>query len=457
MVSPRPTRIEVVAYETDPNLCRLLVCSLSHLGAWLGQRGIEVAHRVVEGDFVLEMAAALGSEPRLFSPLAEDTRFEIAIANPPYFKIPRSDSRAQAARAVVHGQPNIYALFMAVAASLLAPGGELVGITPRSYCSGPYFRAFRERFFEMMVPEWLHVFESRRQAFRRDDVLQENVVLKARRADGWWSGSDANDRVVIVSCSDGARDLGKLRPRSVGIRAILDRYSHDVVVRIPVTKDDEILAETVEEWKGCLHAYGLQISTGPVVPFRAVPLLAKAGVVGATHAPLLWMQNVHAMRIEWPAGVRGKPQYIRASPEAMPLLVPDRNYVLVRRFSSKEQTRRLTAAPLLAGQLGSRLVGIEHHLNYVHRPNGTLTADEAWGLAVLYNSSLLDRYFRTLNGNTQVSATELRAMPLPSLDLIREIGKIARRAADAASEVETLAAVALGGAHEAIQRATAHG
>jgi adenine-specific DNA-methyltransferase len=51
-----------------------------------------------------------------------------------------------------------------------------------------------------------------------------------------------------------------------------------------------------------------------------------------------------------------------------------------------------------------------------------LSAEEACGLAALFNSALIDSYFRTFNGNTQVSATELRAMPLPPLNLIKTLG-----------------------------------
>jgi adenine-specific DNA-methyltransferase len=56
-------------------------------------------------------AEALDDSPRLFPPeQSEKNSFDLVIANPPYFKIPKSDPRAQAAAAIVHGQPNIYAL-----------------------------------------------------------------------------------------------------------------------------------------------------------------------------------------------------------------------------------------------------------------------------------------------------------------------------------------------------------
>ena len=103
--------------------------------------------------------------------------------------------------------------------------------------------------------------------------------------------------------------------------------------------------------------------------------------------------------------------------------MPNCNYMLLRRFSAKEESRRLTAAPYLAGSYQVPAVGLENHLNYIYRQDGELTEDEAWGLAALYSSRLLDTYFRTLNGNTQVSATEMRTLPLPAHAAIVELGR----------------------------------
>lgn len=80
---------------------------------------------------------------------------------------------------VVHGRPNIYAFFMAVAADLLRDGGEMVAITPRSYFNGPYFKRFRKRFFDRMAARQIHVFESRTDAFQEDAVLAGATRLTA--------------------------------------------------------------------------------------------------------------------------------------------------------------------------------------------------------------------------------------------------------------------------------------
>jgi adenine-specific DNA-methyltransferase len=57
---------------------------------------------------------------------------------------------------------------------------------------------------------------------------------------------------------------------------------------------------------------------------------------------------------------------------------------------------------------------------------GEMSENEALGLSALLNTELLDTYFRVSSGNTQVSATELRAMPLPSYEMIVSIGQRVR-------------------------------
>ena len=105
-------------------------------------------------DFILAEAIALNGEW---------PAYDAVIANPPYFKIGKNDPRALAASSLVHGQPNIYSLFMAVSSALLVSRGDFVFINPRSFTSGPYFRKLREVFFAMIRPVHTHIFGSRKR------------------------------------------------------------------------------------------------------------------------------------------------------------------------------------------------------------------------------------------------------------------------------------------------------
>lgn len=95
----------------------------------------------------------------------------------------------------------------------------------------------------------------------------------------------------------------------------------------------------------------------------------------------------------------------------------------MRRFSSKDDNSRLIAAPYFGNMTSCAHVGIENKLNYIYRPKGHLNRMEVMGIAALLNSDLFDNYFRTFNGNVNVSATELREMPMPPLEVIESIGK----------------------------------
>ncbi len=103
--------------------------------------------------------------------------------------------------------------------------------------------------------------------------------------------------------------------------------------------------------------------------------------------------------------------------------MPTRNYVLLRRFSAKEERRRLTASWFLRAEGTRPYLALENHLNYVYHADRELTVDEVYGLTSLFNSALLDRYFRIISGNTQVNATEIRTIPFPTLERVAAIGQ----------------------------------
>ena len=400
----KPKIINIVAYEIDRQLIPALQSVLAYLTRWCGS-GYGVTLKVVikKTDFIL----------------THTQKFDVVISNPPYFKIRKSDPRAAAVASVIHGQPNIYALFMITSANILKARGDFIFIVPRSFASGLYFKQFRTVFFGMIRPILIHAFDSRRDVFVRDGTLQENIIFSGVREDHW--NNVECMRILALSSSQGASDINDSYHHTVPMATILDLTSVDKILRLPLsTKDDAALAQ-VDSWPNTLHSLGLKISTGRVVAFRMANFIDNEGSVPTTHVPLLWMNHVQAMEITWPLNTR-KPEFVKLVGADI-LLVPNRNYVLLRRFSTKEENRRLIAAPYIADNFSVPSIGLENHLNYIYRPGGTLSEDEAWGLATLYNSRLLDTYFRITNGTTQVNATELRTMPLPLRETIIALGR----------------------------------
>lgn len=400
LVRRKVTRVELVSVEHESDACSQLIDALVSAKARFGKR---LDTQWMGGDFLSKLC--FGSEP-----------FDIAISNPPYFKLSPKDKRSGDA-------PNIYARFMAVAAGLLREGGRLCFVVPRSYLSGSYFRRFRESFHEMMQLDSVHTFDSRRMAFGRDEVLQEAVVVvyEKRRA--------KVDDAVVISSSAGLDDLPSGYPESrffSDATFAVDRKDLDIngALALPSSFEQLEVGRKLCRFDSTIASLGLKVSTGPVVPFRCTAELA-GGDENVPGVPLLWMQHVKRGAVTWPLAGFHKPERVR-TPSLN--LVPLRNYVLVRRVSAKEDAHRITAAPLIAKDWDAKNIGLENHLNYIHRTGDPLAPQgigvgEARGLAAILNSQLYDQYIRMVSGTTQVSATELRALPMPRLPFIEQAGR----------------------------------
>lgn len=400
-------------YDTDTALIPYTEKVLGYLGEWSAGRGVRLSYRLCPSDFVLENAVCATGASSLFSDGRCGKEYDCIIANPPYFKLAKNDERTVACMPFVDGQTNIYALFMAICAGMLADSGQMVFITPRSFASGRYFKSFRKFLFETVRLDFVHLFKTRKDTFAKDDVLQELVISSFRRGGGCGR--------ITVSNSEGAADLRRASRRDYDECEIVDVESDEKVVYLPADDRDESVLGLFRTWTGNLGEYGIRISTGPVVAFRAYDEIVSVEEEGAV--PLYWMHNVVKMLADHPVCKKDKGQYIRVNEVTRPYLLPNKNYVFLRRFSAKDDSSRLIAAPYFGNMSRYELVGVENKLNYIYRPGGRLRRDEVMGISALLNSSIFDTYFRTFNGNINVSATELRMMPMPPIEEIRKIGR----------------------------------
>jgi adenine-specific DNA-methyltransferase len=412
------SRISFDLFENDKKLHPLLNHNMNICKKAMIRNNIQMSYKINAKDFILSNADIFNDRRKDFN--SDLDGYDFVICNPPYYKLRKASAQATAMRELSKGQPNIYALFMALAAKLLKIGGQMTILTPRSYCSGLYFRNFRIWFYKYIKPTKIHVFESRKDLFKRDNVIQEMLVFTGIK------GFDNPPKVIISGSNGEFKSKSELMVRETNYKEVVIENDDDVIIRIPESELDESIAAEFNKFKFSLVTLGMKVSTGPVVPFRSKKFLLKALGVGGNRDcyPLIWMQNIRDGEVLWPCPVRNKPMAIKNRRGVEKLLIPNNNYVLIKRFSSKEGKRRIYAAVLLKKYLKSDYIGIENHVNYIYKLNGKLTEDEANGIATLLNSKLYNRFFQMQNGNTQVSASEIYNIPLPSIEKITLVGRL---------------------------------
>ena len=390
--------LAVQAHEIDDRLRAHLETTLAGYAA----RGV-MAVAIEAGDYLAHAAAALE---------AGAPGFTHALLNPPYKKIGAASPARAAARRAGLEAVNLYAAFMGLALAQLKDGGQLAAIVPRSFCSGPYHKPFREFLLDRAALRKIHLFGSRRQAFKDDGVLQETVMVLLEK------GGQQGDVEVGHATDDRFEDLVRtVHPFAAIVRP--DDPNRFIHVPGPGPSAPSIVDP---RFSAALSDLRLQVSTGPVVDFRARPHLRQGPELGAV--PLIQPQHVAGARAVWPAPASKKPNAIAAHAETALALWPAGTYVTVRRLSSKEQRRRVVACVVQAKDLGDPpCIGFENHLNVFHCAKAGLSEDLAWGLFVYLNSTAIDDRLREFSGHTQVNATDLRHMTYPPQEVLEQWGR----------------------------------
>ena len=406
----RPKSIAVTAYEIDNILFRSLKNTISEARRLCESAGIKFTATLIGDDFVESHANKTVHDMNL-------EKFTHIILNPPYKKI-NTSSKTYAALSKANLQTvNMYAAFISISSELLVGNGQMTFISPRSFCNGVYFQQFRKNFLETMTIKRIHLFDSRSSSFSEDGILQENVIMYAEKTE--------SDRIknITISSSRGPND-GMIQRDVKKADVIFDGDQQCFIHIVPDAS--QIHASTlVNSLKHTLEDIDIDVSTGKVVDFRIPAELRFDQEDGAV--PLIRPSNISNSRIAFPTQNKKHPNFIMANRQSQNQLLKNGNYVLVRRFTAREEKKRIVAAVWTKNNFASELVGFENRINYFHNNGKDLEINTAIGLCVYLNCSVVDAYFRQYNGSTQVNATDLRYLRYPSKKQLDVLGRTARR------------------------------
>ena len=395
--------LAVTACEVDPSLHNELSLTLKAC-----EQVPSIQTSLLGANFIEWAAESVGGLR-----FGDSPSFSHVVMNPPYRKLANGSHDRNLLRWVGMDAPNLYAAFLALGARLLEPGGQLVAITPRSFANGPYFRSFRRDLLSWVSLRRIHVYDSRDVAFADSEVLQENVVFLAERCE--------NRTPVHVTSSASplaAQVTGRLVPYDEVVRP------DDGEQFIHLTPDAGVaaVASRVAALPATISSLGATVSTGRVVDFRSKQHLCAQPEDGTV--PLIYPTHMTAGRLSWPKEGK-KPNAIVRCDETESMLLPAGYYVVVKRFSSKEERRRVVASVVRDGDLPGERWAFENHLNVIHAANHGLDPALAIGMTVWLNSTVVDTAFRQFSGHTQVNATDLRNMKYPALTELCALGDAA--------------------------------
>ncbi|WP_244919292.1 BsuBI/PstI family type II restriction endonuclease [Nostoc commune] len=404
----RPANLDIVAYEIDPFLIAYLHQTLKLCARECQIAGISLNYEIRNRDFIEDAVRVL--QPSFFDKF-DNCKFTHAILNPPYLKINAHSKVRTLLRSIGLEGSNLYTGFMAATVQLLESKGELVAISPRSFCNGPYFRDFRRMFLEMMALDQIHIFESRQEAFSDDEVLQETIITHAVKQKLKFDN-------VLINTTSGVDDDFILSNYLPYTEIVHPHDSQQFIHIIPDTLSQQVIRQ-MANFTCTLKDLELTVSTGRVVDFRAKEYLCL--MPEKNSVPLIYPLNFSGGYVEYPKVTR-KHQALVHTEKTVSLLVPNENYVLTKRFSSKEEKKRVVAVVYDANQIDCYWVGFENHLNYFHKGGRGLNLTLARGLTAYLNFSLVDIFFRLFNGHTQVNATDLRNLKYPTISQLITLG-----------------------------------
>ena len=393
--------IKVTCYEISEDVLPILRNNLEYIEK---NSVIPVDYEIVEQNYITSQSddfnGTLMANPN-------PTKYDWVISNPPYKKIMKDAVEATSMPSVCYGAPNLYFLFATMGLFNLNERGEMVFIIPRSWTSGAYFQRFRDYLLEVGVLKQIHLFVSRDKVFEKERVLQETIIIKVDK-------SGKRD-FVTITCSNSNSDFNSITAIDIPYYNIV--VEPEKYVYLVTTEEELKVLQKLRKWPDTLPSIGLKMRTGLTVDFRSRDYLKNEPEEGTV--PLLYAQHIKNGRVVFP--IQREYEYITT--EKSGLIQKNKNYLLVKRFTAKEEKRRLQCGVYLSTDLQKYdQISTQNKVNFIEGIEFDMTKEQVYGLYVLFNSTIYDQYYRILNGSTQVNSTEVNTMPVPTLAEIEELG-----------------------------------
>ena len=404
------SEIRLVCYENDARYLPRLKDNLERLRRRCRRfYKVRLAASVLEENFVLA-----GRESYMISLMAKDApTYDIVIMNPPSELLPPDSPEAMCTPDLFSGSVDLCYLFLAMAESALAPGGQLVALLPTVFATSPQLSKLRNFLFSQNTPTHLHLFTTGKPA----KPLKKNMVLCLRhtppaKTDVLHMSSSSDDGTPEKTC--------RLEPLSVSF-VVRGTDSSLLLMYDPAELQVFLYMSSLKNSFSRMH---LRMHTGLTLVSRYRNCLYDQPARGLV--PLLYPAALTEGRVQFPVTEKGTRtplggQYLL--PAIPSLMQKNRNMLLIKRAPAKSDNRKLVCGVYLASQMiPYKMISTHNKLNYIDRDGEEMDASLLFGLHCFLSSGVCDLYIRIISKSAQVNAKELSDLPLPESDVLRRLG-----------------------------------
>lgn len=397
-------KIKITLYIDNKKRIPLLEQNLKFLQEKLAQSNNALEFRIEQKDFIAAHAHLFYEQP-LFSEHENQNNFDLILSNPPVYKISKLTSDLKSINNIISGQANIFTFYLALASELLTEKGQLFILTPEKFLSSLFFRNFRKWLLNQIKPVAIHIFQA--------ESLLKDVVLTFKK-----NQSEATS--IKINLYDAQH---RIKSFSSPANSLLPTRDPNKVIPQPLDEREIEILHLVRSWKKRFSYVGLKVSSGRIIPAEVKSLLKiHKKEDEKARRPLLWPDHLQNFSITHPLADFKAPQTIRFAAEEGKRFIKNQRYVIVKRMMTEHYQRKIYAGYYAPALFETNLIALEKRLIYIWKAEGKLSLEESLGIMAIFNSRIVNNYFRIMSGTRTISAADIRALPIPELEKIIEIG-----------------------------------
>ncbi|MCQ2385301.1 MAG: hypothetical protein MJ078_01300 [Clostridia bacterium] len=392
----------LTAYENNAEMLPYLEKTLKSIRKICRkQYGVTFSYTIRPDNFVL----ALGDSfpPSLF--YTEPEKYDMVIVSAPRDRLVKGAPEIRCADGLCNGAKDIAPLFALMSVFSLGENGQCVGVFPGSFGASPDLEKVRQYVAGQAYLTALCPLSGRKRP-GKDKKESDKDLLCAFRA------GKKPERFSVLTLREDKDELVPLL--SLPYERVAPANGKPYLVLRSEAEAEAL--KTVESQPETLVSLGLAVKTGLVLESKYTEFVFDKQAEDTV--PLFRPAQIKSGYIRMPVSA-----YIR--PVIPSLAKSNRNMLFIRRVPAKRSRRLVTAGVYLASQCpyASRISTQNKLLTVDSRGDKEMDFALLHGLYAVLTSDLYDTYFRAVCKAPSLSVSLLQNLPLPSADVLRQIGK----------------------------------